>query len=44
MISIDIDTHLVNHPVCDKEKKIKKKLEKARDLICDAYQDVGNKY
>lgn len=38
-----IDSHLINHPLTTKDKKIKKKLTKALKLLFDAYQYIGAK-
>ncbi len=41
MIMMNIDTHLVNHQVSEKNKEIKDKLEKARTLLFESYQMIG---
>ena len=43
MIMTNIDTYLVNHQVCKKNKEIKNKLEKSRELLLEAYQMIGEK-
>ena len=44
MIMMNIDTHLVNHQASKKNKEIKDKLEKARELLFEAYQMISEKY
>jgi len=44
MVMMNINDYLVEHPVCDEHKKIRKKLENARDLLWEVYQIVGEKY
>ena len=44
LIMMNVNDYLVEHPVCDKHKKIKKKLEKSRDLLWEVYQMVSEKY
>lgn len=39
----NIDNHLLNHKVCEKHKKIRKKVEKGLEILADAYQLVGQK-
>jgi hypothetical protein len=41
IIMMNIDTYLVNHQVSEKNKEIKDKLEKARTLLFDTYQIIG---
>ena len=42
VISMIIETHLIEHPVFMKRKKLRKKIEKIQDILYDVYQDVGN--
>ncbi len=37
----NVDTHLLNHPLTSKNKKIKKKLNKALKILFETYQYVG---
>jgi len=37
-----IGTMLLEHPATKKEKKIKKKIEKAQQLILETYKEFGN--
>jgi hypothetical protein len=36
-----IETMLINHPVFNKHTEIKAKIEKAQELIVEAYQEIG---
>ena len=38
-----IDTHLLQHPVAKLDKKISKNIEKAVELLCEAYMQTGAK-
>lgn len=41
LVLCNIDDFLLDHPVAHKEKKIRKKVEKASELLSDAYQEIG---
>lgn len=36
-----IENSLTYHPVFKKHKKLRKKVNKAIDVLCDAYQEIG---
>ena len=36
-----LETQLINHIVFEKEKHLKEKLEKAQEIICEVYQELG---
>lgn len=36
-----LSSYCLKHPLAEKEKKVKKKISKALDLLFDAYQLVG---
>ena len=38
-----IDDHILNHPLSENEKDIQNKLDRALELLLEAYQMVGNK-
>jgi hypothetical protein len=38
-----MDDHLLQHPVAKLDKKISKNIEKAIDLLSEAYQQAGAK-
>jgi hypothetical protein len=38
-----IDDHLLQHPVAKLDKNISKKIEKALELLAEAYQEAGSK-
>ena len=38
-----IDTHLLQHPVAKLDQKISKNIEKAVELLCEAYMQAGAK-
>ena len=43
IIMMNIQDHLLDHPLVENEKDIQKKIEKASHKLWDAYQLVGNK-
>jgi hypothetical protein len=43
VVSCTIDDHILNHPLCEVNKDIQTKVDKALELMMDAYQMVGNK-
>lgn len=43
VITCTIDVHLLQHPVAKLDKKICKKIEKAVELLGEAYQEAGSK-
>jgi hypothetical protein len=43
VITCTIDTHLLQHPVAKLDKNISGNIEKAVDLLCEAYQQAGSK-
>jgi hypothetical protein len=43
IVMMNIQEHLVEHPLAENEKDIQKKLEKASHKLWEAYQLVGNK-
>ena len=43
VVSCMIDEHLLGHPLTTVEKKAKKRISKALDLIQDTYQEIGSK-
>ena len=42
-VSVIIQNVLLEHPAIKKDKKIKRKIEKAQKLILDTYQEFGSK-
>ena len=40
---VEIDDHLVQHPVSKLDKEVSKPIEQALDLLHEAYQITGNK-
>jgi hypothetical protein len=36
-----VELHLANHPVVKKHKKIRKRVEKALELLAESYQLIG---
>jgi len=38
-----LDEHILNHPLSENEPDIQNKLDKALELLLEAYQIVGNK-
>lgn len=43
IVMMNIQDHLIDHPLAEKEKDIQKIIEKAQHNLCKAYQLVGNK-
>ncbi len=43
IVMINIQDHLIDHPLSENEKDIQKKIEKAQHKLWEAYQLVGNK-
>ena len=43
LILSSVDDFLLDHPVSHKEKKIRKQIEHASELLADAYQLTGRK-
>ena len=43
IITQDINTHLLQHPVCKLDKEITTKVEKGLDLLYDAYLIIGER-
>jgi hypothetical protein len=42
VVLCNVQDHLVDHPLAQKKKKIRKKLESAGMILADAYQDIGH--
>lgn len=38
----NVQDHLIDHPLAQKKKKIRKKLKSAGMILADAYQDLGH--
>jgi hypothetical protein len=43
IVMMNIQDHLIDHPLSENEKDIQKKIEKAQHNLWKAYQLVGNK-
>jgi hypothetical protein len=43
IIMMNIQDHLIDHPLAENERYIRKKIEKAQHKLWEAYQLVGNK-
>jgi hypothetical protein len=43
IVMMNIQDHLIDHPLSENEKDIRKKIEKAQHKLWEAYQLVGNK-
>ena len=43
IVMMNIQNHLIDHPLSENEKDIQKKIEKAQHKLWEAYQLVGNK-
>jgi hypothetical protein len=43
IIMMNIQDHIVSHPLTENEKDIQKKVEQASSKLWEAYQLVGNK-
>ena len=42
VVLCNVQDHLVDHPLAQKKKKIRKKLENAGMILADVYQDIGH--
>ena len=42
VVLCNVQDHLIDHPLAQKKKKIRKKLESAGMILADAYQDLGH--
>ena len=42
VVLCNVQDHLIDHPLAQKKKKIRKKLEAAGLLLTDVYQDIGH--
>ena len=42
VVTMIIEDNLVNHPVFEKHKRLRKKIQKAQSILCDVYQGVGS--
>ena len=43
IVMMNIQEHIIEHPLSENEKDIQKKIEKAQHKLWEAYQLVGNK-
>ena len=43
IVMMNIQEHIIEHPLAENEKDIQKKVEKAQHKLWEAYQLVGNK-
>jgi hypothetical protein len=43
IIMMNIQNHIISHPLTENEKDIQKKVEQASSKLWEAYQMVGNK-
>ena len=43
IVMMNIQDHLIDHPLAENEKGVQKKIEKAQHNLWKAYQLVGNK-
>ena len=43
IIMMNIQDHLIDHPLAENERDVRKKIEKAQHKLWEAYQLVGNK-
>jgi hypothetical protein len=43
IVMMNIQDHLIDHPLAENERDIRKKIEKAQHKLWEAYQLVGNK-
>lgn len=43
VIMLNIDTHIQNHPVIEKETEVKDLVNIAQNKLWEAYQIIGNK-
>jgi hypothetical protein len=42
IVMMNIQDHLIDHPLAENERYIRKKIEKAQHKLWEAYQLVGN--
>ena len=43
IIMMNIQDHIIDHPLAENERDVRKKIEKAQCKLWEAYQLVGNK-
>ena len=43
IVMMNIQDHLIDHPLSENERDVRKKIEKAQHKLWEAYQLVGNK-
>jgi hypothetical protein len=43
IVMMNIQDHLIDHPLAENERDVRKKIEKALHKLWEAYQLVGNK-
>jgi hypothetical protein len=43
IVMMNIQDHLIDHPLAENERDVRKKIEKASYKLWEAYQLVGNK-
>ena len=43
IVMMNIQDHLIDHPLAENENDVRKKIEKAQHKLWEAYQLVGNK-
>ena len=43
IVMMNIQDHLIDHPLAENERDVRKKIEKAQCKLWEAYQLVGNK-
>jgi hypothetical protein len=43
IVMMNIQDHLIDHPLAENESDVRKKIEKAQHKLWEAYQLVGNK-
>ena len=43
IVMMNIQDHIIDHPLAENERYIRKKIEKAQHKLWEAYQLVGNK-
>ena len=43
IVMMNIQYHLIDHPLAENERDVRKKIEKAQHKLWEAYQLVGNK-
>jgi hypothetical protein len=42
IVMMNIQDHLIDHPLAENERDVRKKIEKAQHKLWEAYQLVGN--